>query len=411
MAEFYILKRVRKRNRDKALFRKNIKSTFFERCFFITYFILALLLYIVLLPYLIYLSFKEKYKDSIPARFFLYNNGFFKKNDIWFHACSLGEVKSLKPIIDKLDKEVNISVITDTGFNEAKKNSKEVRFLPFEIFQPFWQKKQRVLVVVEAELWYFLFLCAKKKADKTILLNARISDNSYKSYKKFAFFYKYIFRHIDEVFAQSEKDKKRLEKLGAKNIKVIGNIKAFGDFRITKKIKKPKDCKIIVLASTHDKEENLLLSNIKLQKNMKLIIAPRHPERFEKIDKFLKNFSKTKNLSYHKLSNKDNLSDDIILCDRIGELLNIYAISDMVLLGGSFVDDVGGHNPLEAAFYNNIIISGKYFFNQQPLYNMVENIYIESAENISKLLSQSLKRAYIKEKVNLEPIIKSINVV
>ncbi len=393
------------------LFKRNFKNTLFEQCFFVVYFILALFLYVIFLPYLIYLSFKKKYKDSIPARFFLHKNSFFKKNNIWFHACSLGEVKSLKPIIDKLGKEVNISVITDTGFNEAKKLSGEVRFLPFEIFQPFWQKKQKVLVVVEAELWYFLFLYAKKRADKTILLNARISDNSYKSYKKFAFFYKLIFRHIDEVFAQSEKDKIRLKELGAKNIKVIGNIKSFGNYKTTKEIVKPKNCKIIVLASTHEGEESLILNNIKFQKNMKFVVVPRHPERFDKINKFLKNFSKTQNLSYHRLSEKDDLSDDIILCDKMGELLNIYAISDIVLLGGSFVDGIGGHNPLEAAFYNNIIISGKYFFNQQPLYDMVENIYIENAKNISIILQKSLKKAYIKKRVDLEPVIKSINVV
>ncbi len=408
MEEYYILKTITKKSKDKLLFKKRIKNTFFEQCFFIIYFILALCLYIVFLPYLIYLSFKEKYKDSIPARFFLYKNSFFEKNDIWFHACSLGEVKSLKPILDRLDNEVNISVITNTGYDEAKKLSKEVRFLPFEIFQPFWQKKQKVLIVVEAELWYLLFLYAKKRTAKTILLNARISDNSYKSYKRFTFFYRFIFKHIDEVFAQSKKDKARLEELGAKDVKVTGNIKAFGNFKITKNIEKPKNCRIIVIASTHEKEEKLLLSQMKFQKNTKVIVVPRHPERFGQVDRFLKNFSKTKVLSYHKLSNKNNLYDDIILCDKMGELLNIYAISDIVILGGSFVDGIGGHNPLEPAYFNNIIISGKYIFNQKQLFKMIKHVYISDENALNKLLSQDLKKAYIKDKIELDQIIESI---
>ena len=212
-------------------------------------------LYLISLPYLFFLSFKKKYKDSIPARFFLYKNKFFNKNNIWFHSCSLGETKSLKPIIDKINKEVNISVTTNTGYEEAKKLSNSVRFLPFEIWQPFWQKKQKVLIVLEAELWYLLFFIAKRKGTKTILLNARISDNSYKAYKKFSFFYKIIFKYIDEVFAQSDIDKQRLREIGAKNIKVIGNIKAYNDIKITKKMIKPINTKIITLASTHEGEE------------------------------------------------------------------------------------------------------------------------------------------------------------
>jgi len=364
--------------------------------------------YILALPYLIYLGFKKKYKNSIPARFFLYNNGFFTKNSIWFHACSLGEVKSLKPIVRYLNEPVNISVITNTGYDEAKNITKEVRFLPFEIWQPFWQKRQKVLVVLEAELWYMLFLIAKKRADKTILLNARISDNSYKSYKRFDFFYKKIFENIDEVFAQTQKDAKRLEELGAKNIKVIGNIKNSIDFLPTKSYIKPKDKRVIILASTHENEEELILENIKQNSSDIIIVVPRHPERFDKVDDLLKEYSLRHKKSYSRLSCKDDMQSDIILCDKMGELINLYAISDIVLLCGSFVDNIGGHNPLEPASFSNIIISGKYTFNQEALFNDVENIYKCNVDEINQLLNQDLKKAYIKNRVDLKPVIESI---
>ncbi len=380
----------------------------FEQCFFLFYYLLAVFLYLISLPYLFFLSFKKKYKDSIPARFFLYKNKFFNKNNIWFHSCSLGETKSLKPIIDKIDKEVNISVTTNTGYEEAKKLSNNVRFLPFEIWQPFWQKKQKVLIVLEAELWYLLFFIAKRKGTKTILLNARISDNSYKAYKRFSFFYKIIFKYIDEVFAQSDIDKQRLKEIGAKNIKVIGNIKAYNDIKITKKIIKPINTKIITLASTHEGEEELILKTIRFEKNMKIIIVPRHPERFDKVNNFLENFSKKNSLTYGKMSENESISSDIVLCDKMGELVNIFAISDIVLLCGSFVKGIGGHNPLEPAYFGCSIISGKYIFNQKVLFDMVKNIYISDIDNLNNLLSSKLKKSYIKEKVDLDPLFKSI---
>ena len=135
-------------------------------------------MYLIFLPVIILLAFKKKYKNSIPARFFLINNPPFKEGDIWFHACSFGEVSSLKPLIERVGK-VHISVITATGYEKAKEFSSSVRFLPFEIFLPFWAPKVKTLVVTEAELWPMLFVSAKAKGAKTILINARISDNSY----------------------------------------------------------------------------------------------------------------------------------------------------------------------------------------------------------------------------------------
>ena len=97
------------------------------------------MLYILALPLLIFLSFKSKYRYSIPARFFLFNNPKFKTQEgIWFHVCSLGEARALKPIIESIkEKDIKITTITQTGQSEAKKYNADVRYLPFEIFLPF----------------------------------------------------------------------------------------------------------------------------------------------------------------------------------------------------------------------------------------------------------------------------------
>ena len=228
---------------------------------------------------------------------------------------------------------------------------------------------------------------------------------------KFRWFYSHLFKYIDTIFAQSETDKKRLLDLGAKNVIVAGNIKSAVEYKITKKYQKPKE-KLIVAGSTHLEEEEIILEAFKNSKfktqNSKLIIVPRHPERFEEVYKIIQNFAKKHNFSYGKID--DGFKNDIILVDKIGELINLYAIADIVILGGSFVDNVGGHNPLEVAYFKKPLISGKYIFNQHTLFEMVENSYIVDKSELSNILTKNLKNSYIKNRGNLDIILKEIDV-
>jgi 3-deoxy-D-manno-octulosonic-acid transferase len=339
------------------------------------YYFLATLLYIFALPYLLYLRFKPKYKDSIPSRFFLKNNPSFSEGGIWFHACSFGEVRSLKPFIDRINpSDVRLSVITQTGFHEARSYANaQVRYLPFEIFLPFWIGHHKVLIVMEAELWPLLFIVAKARGIKTVLLNARISDRSYASYQRFAWVYRWIFSHVDLILAQSALDKERLERLGGQKIEVCGNIKALSTYGVSRVYVKAAGKRVVILASTHEGEEALILSQLALSQNDQLIVVPRHPERFSKVDALLDSYAKNLGRSYSRLSEQNTLDSDIILCDTMGELINLYAIADVVILGGSFVEGVGGHNPLEPAFFGAKIISGEFIFNQKVLFELVEN--------------------------------------
>jgi 3-deoxy-D-manno-octulosonic-acid transferase len=371
----------------------------------IIYYIFALILYLIALPILVILLFKKKYKNSIPARFFLFHNPTFKNKTLYFHSCSLGETKALKPLIEKFDK-VNISVITETGFKEAKKyKNSDVRYLPFEIFIPFWLKNCSTLIVMEAELWLILFLIAKKRCGKTILINARISDKSYPKYLKFKLFYKYLFQYVDIIFAQTEVDKNRLYKLGAKNVIVGGNIKSAVEYKITHHYKKPKE-KLIVAGSTHKGEEELILEAFQDLKNCKIVIAPRHPERFDEVYNIIKKFALKNHFSYGKIDN--SLKNDIILVNKMGELLNLYSIADVVILGGSFVDNVGGHNPLEVAYFQKPLISGKYIFNQKALFEMVENSLIIENYELKGYLKKQLPNSKIKNKGDIQQILDEI---
>ena len=374
------------------------------------YYTLALVVYIIAIPYLFYKSRNKKYKDAIPAKFFLKNNSKLPTSKIWFHSCSMGETRALKPIFDQFDNDsINLTVMTNTGYEEGSKLVQNVRYLPFEIFLPFWIIKQKYLVVMEAELWYMLFLVAQRKGAKTVLINARINDKSYSSYKKYRFFYKHIFKHIDKIFAQSELDKQRLESLGGTNIEVIGNIKLASLPKVTKQLIKP-DGIVITAASTHSSEELIVLDVWDISQG-KLVLVPRHPERFDEVYNLVEQKYKNSEISYSRYSVSNNFNSDVTVVDTMGELVNIYAISDVVILGGGFIDTAGGHNPIEPAFFNTILLSGKTIFNQKSLFECVNDYYLIDNDELKDYLNNidNLKKSTLTQIGTVEPIIKYLN--
>jgi len=381
--------------------------------FFYFYSFSSIVIYILAFPFLIFFSFKAKYKEAIPARFFLWKNRPLKENGIWFHSCSFGEAKAIKPLVDALPKEVlRMSTTTQTGYDAICAYTEQSRYLPYEALLFGWIKPQKALVVMEAEFWYLLFTLAQKRGAKTLLINARMSDRSYPKYQRIAWLYRYIFKHIDEVYAQTELDKKRLESLGAKNIIITGNIKLYKLPEVSKTLAKPEGI-VVCAASTHEKEEILILDAFKAFKkeyaDAKLIVVPRHPERFAKVAGMIETFSQDQTLSWHRYSQNSSLEDDIILIDVLGELVNVYAISDVVVLGGAF-EPIGGHNAAEAAQFGCKIISGPHYFNQKDIFEAVEGIAVVEASNLSRRLSQYglLKSTSIKNKSDISPILKSL---
>ena len=318
-----------------------------------------------------------------------------------------------------------------------------IRYLPFEIFIPFvLPKSLKKLVVLEAELWFMLFFCAQKNGAQTILLNARISTKSYPKYKKNAWFYRRFFSCVDSVLCQRDADIERLKSLGAQNIAPIGNIKALLKPIVTKNLPKfaPKitqdskdsldshkdspesnvdsqdsrlnskdlskvskqDSKkptLIVAASTHKGEEELILrafkANFMDSSFYRLIIAPRHPERFGEVWEIIQ----AHNVSATKYSDSGlDYESAVILLDTLGELINVYAITDCVILGGSFVR-MGGHNPIECAFFGVKLISGEHIFNQLALFELIENYKIVKNDELIVVLGdlQHLPKSKIKD--------------
>ena len=343
----------------------------------------------------------------------LWHNPPLPENRIWFHACSFGETRALKPLLDAFDeKETAITTTTQTGYSEAEKLAKAVRYLPFEPLLWFWVKPQKALVVMEAELWYLLFYLAKRRGAKTLLINARISDRSYANYRRFAWFYRMIFSRIDAVFAQSEKDRERLKSLGADNIRVTGNIKLAQPVQPTKHHEKPEGV-VVTAASTHEGEEEGILSAFLAWRSRhpeaKLVVVPRHPERFGKVASMMENLSKEHALRFGRWSERQSLDNDLTLIDAMGELVNIYAVTDIVVLGGAFVP-VGGHNPAEAVPFGCRLVTGLHIFNQRAMFDAVEGAVFCELERLEEGLERALEASplHLKRPVSLQPILEEI---
>lgn len=355
------------------------------------YIFISVILYLIGLVVLIPLSFKEKYKE-LYKKFFPFKK--HKVADIHFHFASFGELRALKELIlyyKSQGKTVLLTSASRTGYKAAKELDENTFFLPLEPLLFFWLKPAKTLIVYEAELWLNLVKIYKNHNKKTILLNARIKKTNFKKYYKLRFFYKEIFSNFDFILAQSETDVKRLIKLGAKNIQAFTNIKLTAKIKPSKIL--PKNKPIIIAASTHEKEEEIILNKLDTNflKDKCLIIAPRHPERTKSIENMLK----IRQMKYIKYSENElgYLEEDVFLLDTLGELINFYNISDYVILGGSYVP-VGGHNFAEAAQFGCKITAGKYVFSQLEILKRLENVIISDEIDFTNAKNTSLKEEY-----------------
>src|SRR5574344_536376 len=274
---------------------------------------------------------------------------------------------------------------TNTGQEIAKKKFSEITdyitYFPLDF--PFFINKMlktfspKAIIIMETELWPNFAYITNKKKIKTFIINERISDRTFNSYKKLKFIFEQILKKYTNIFPQSKQDYDKFISLGAnpKTTQIMGNLK----FDIKKPdisnldFQKKSEHKILLAGSTHNGEDEIILEsflNIKKEiENAKLIIASRHPERND----FIFNLMKKTGLKVAKRSEKANFDDnDIILLDTMGELGKMYAICDIAFLGGSF-DKTGGHNPLEATIFSKPVFLGPCFHNFKDIYAILEN--------------------------------------
>jgi len=359
-------------------------------------FVYSFLMY-VLTPYLLVrLWWKGRtlpaYRKRILERFFIGHKA-HKNIDVWVHAVSLGEVIAAIPLIDALLNKklaVLVTTMTPTGSEQvqARFGQKVSHYyipydLPCVLKRFFKQVKPRVGVIMETELWPNLIYQAHKAGIPLLLANARLSEGSLKGYLKLKRLFKPILNLFSAILAQSEQDAERFMSLGAgKNlIQVLGNMKF--DLK-TQAVEKHgfeglkalwgSERVVIIAASTHDDEESQILSRLKrLQQaipNVVLLIAPRHPERFQTVYQLcIKAGFNTGLRSEH---NTISFANDVVVLDSLGELLGLFQVSDYAFIGGSLVP-VGGHNVLEPIAMNVPVLSGNRVHNFKAICDDLED--------------------------------------
>jgi 3-deoxy-D-manno-octulosonic-acid transferase len=365
------------------------------------------LVWIILIPILYILSrtIVPKWRNGFKQRMGL-DLGSFPSKPIWFHAVSVGELNALIPLLTFFDGfNIVLSTTTESSQELAQKKFAhkidegriKLIYMPFDspstIEKTFMLIKPEALIIMETEIWPSLIHTASQKQVPIAIINARLADKSFNNYKKAYFFFHWIFNKISLVLAQTPEDSRKFLSLNVSPEKVFmtGNIK-FAVLPSSKKDQNP-DLKrsmgfnygdlVIIAASTHVGEEAAILSmyqELRLKyANLKLAIAPRHPDRFSVVEELILSAAKLNPVRYSKTSfkkkNEDNellKSEDILLVDTIGDLMNFFAISDIAFVGGTLVDGIGGHNVLEPAAFALPVVVGPFYYKNTDIVEQME---------------------------------------
>jgi len=329
-----------------------------------------------------------------------------QKQSIWFHAVSVGEVNAVEALVKLAKKEfpdynIAITTVTKTGQEVANAKFKNIAdiiaYFPydnkFSVNSAIKSLNPKMVIIAETEIWPAFCNELNKKNIPLILVNGRISPNSYKGYKKAEFFFKKVLNNFSLMLMQTEDDMNRIVDIGAspEKVQVMGNLK----FDITNVLDKSeiKELKqslkidnhnVLIAGSTHKGEDEIIINiykRLKVEiKDLKLIIAPRHPERNDEV---LKLVCKTGFKIGLRSKNSHFKHTDIILLDTMGELSKLYSVSKIAFIGGSF-SGTGGHNPLESAIYGVPIVSGADVFNFKDIYKLMtetQSAFLVNSEN------------------------------
>jgi len=377
--------------------------------------------------------------------------GFFSKKRpegklIWFNASSIGESLSVLPIIKKINynfPKYNILVTTSTvsSFKILQKRPSEKfvhQFSPLDIdfiakkFYEYWAPD--LIIFVESEFWPNLIFRAKKNKIPSIVINARISKKTYQKWNLIKKTTQKLLNSFNLFLVQDNETQKMLKKFNIKNIKNVGNLKFLSQklpinkselLNLKKMISKRR---VILLASSHQGEEKLIVSKIKkLSKtfnDLLFIIVPRHVNRSSEIQNYLY----SKKINFKVRSKKEIIEKETFcyLADTIGEISLFFYIAKIVIMGGSYVNH-GGQNPIEPSHFNCALIFGPYMQNFKKISdNLLKNqaaIKTDSTSSIEKIikdlmtnpkkiekLSRNLNNFCLKEKQEANAIWTELNI-
>src|ERR1044071_3233060 len=346
------------------------------------------------------------------------------KRVIWLHCVSDGETQAARPLAQRLVQQFThhglvVSTITRTGQNLAHDVFRNQAAIIF--YSPFdwrWTTRRALkainpdaVLIMETELWPNFLRECKARQIPVALVNGRISRQSFRRYKLITFFLQRVLASLSIAVMQSEMDAARLGELGMPEERLFtaGNLKFDAEVAggLTSKTEEIRtrfgldttDAPLILAASTHSNEEEILLDAVKQLGKVRLMIAPRHPERFKEVATLIQRSG----LTWTRRTNPPDPGDTsatVILLDTIGELPATYELAQIVFVGGSIVDK-GGHNVLEPAAAGTAVVTGAHTHNFQAIVELMREanaiVQVPSAAEITdrfaKLLANTNERA------------------
>lgn len=362
-------------------------SAFLTVAMFIIYDFIFLIFAIFNLP--AYL-FRRKFHRNFFMRLGIIPSDTKLMNPIWIHAVSVGEAVAVRSLIAELrrsypGRKFVLSTVTPTGNKIVQSIAKEgdfITYLPldlsFIVKRVIDKVKPSLFMIAETEIWPNLISYLHKKNIPIVTVNGRISDASFKGYSSIKFLLKPVLNKVSLFCVQGSRDAERLKNLGVAQdkIKITGNMK-FDNVDYSHQIKDSQNLrlkfgmknqdKLLVAGSTHPGEEEIILSIYKdlitELDGLKLLIAPRHPERSKEIAGLASSFGLRGVLVSTLASNCSTcIPEPVFILDTIGQLMHFYSISEIVFVGGSLVKK-GGHNILEPASFAKPVIFGPFMFN------------------------------------------------
>ena len=309
-----------------------------------------------------------------------------EKRPVWFQALSVGEVFSVVPLVKGFcqhwpDVPVFFTASTMTGhkiaINQLKHTVAGIGYFPLDFPSNinYYLKmiNPRLIVLTETDIWPNFLKITKEREIPCLLLNARISERSYRRYKLIKRWFSETINRLSFVGVQRPEDAERFLHLGvsSEKIKIMGNLKFDKPIpqintalvmQLKAELGISTHQSVWIAGSTHQGEDEIILKTHKalLQffPELCLIIAPRHPERFDTVTQLAIDMGfRTKRRTEEKEGKWE-----VIVLDTLGELARVYAVAAFVFIGGSLVP-IGGHNPLEAAIWGKPVIFGPFMFN------------------------------------------------
>ena len=378
---------------------------------------IAINLIILISPFIILVRLFKNKEDKI--RFKEKFCSFSKKRGVgklvWFHGSSVGEILSVIPLIEKLEKKKSIKkiLITSSTLSSSKilsnfKLTKTIhQFFPIdsniltEKFLNYWNPSMAIFI--ESEIWPNMLMNIKKKSLPLILLNARITKKSFNKWRMIPSMSKKLFNTFNICFSQNKETTKYLKSLGSKKIKFLGNLK-YSDSKTQKEntldnsLKNTLNYKKVwCAASTHNSEEKICaIAHKKLKKkykNLLTIIIPRHIQRADSIAREIQDIGLK--VQTRSKNNKLKSNTEIYLVDTYGETKSFYKICKTVFLGGSLINH-GGQNPLEPVRLGCKVVHGPHIQNFTEVYKLLKAKGLSSKfnniEQLVLLIDKSFKR-------------------